>query len=256
MTNEEIVKLYQSSNNKEERRELLELMVKNNTGIVNKIVYHYSLEKLKRNLIDYDDLYQEGRIGLICAMSRYNINNPTGAKFITYAVYWINQRIHSFLHRKNNSNEVSINAPIGTDKDGEEFTLEETLKDPVDRIKQVEEKIYYEELRKELDEVMRNHLTLKQQECLKLYCGWYGAEPMTFRAIGEVFDITGSAVRDKVVSARLNIRKSPWGRKRLIEIAKEEELRARNKKYDTYSSLESYEDIKKWLDRLLQQEAI
>jgi len=53
-----------------------------------------SVSKLFRNIstLDYRDLVQEGIIGLMLAVDRYD--HKKGLKFSTYAVWWIRQRIH------------------------------------------------------------------------------------------------------------------------------------------------------------------
>jgi len=45
--------------------------------------------------ISLEDLVNEGNIGLIRAVEKYNAN--TGFKFISYAVFWIRKCIHEFL---------------------------------------------------------------------------------------------------------------------------------------------------------------
>lgn len=46
--------------------------------------------------IDQDDLIQEGRIGLIVAAGKYDINGDV--PFASYAYYWIYQKMHRFIH--------------------------------------------------------------------------------------------------------------------------------------------------------------
>jgi DNA-directed RNA polymerase specialized sigma subunit len=50
-------------------------------------------QKFKRTNLDFDDLYQEGMLGLLEANRRYD---PTkGAVFATYAHYWISKHMHA-----------------------------------------------------------------------------------------------------------------------------------------------------------------
>jgi RNA polymerase primary sigma factor len=41
--------------------------------------------------VDFDDLFQEGAVGLAIAASRYDPGR--GARFSTYAVHWVEQRL-------------------------------------------------------------------------------------------------------------------------------------------------------------------
>lgn len=61
--------------------------------------------------IDYEDLIQEGNIGLIKALERFDINR--GFKFSTYAVWWIRHTITRAIH--NSSRNISIPVSVSED---------------------------------------------------------------------------------------------------------------------------------------------
>ncbi len=88
-------KLYVLS--KEEEKELF---LKYNAGdeeAYNKILYHNLrlvlsvAGKYVNRGLDYEDLIQEGNIGLITAISRYDVTK--GFRFSTYAIWWIRQAL-------------------------------------------------------------------------------------------------------------------------------------------------------------------
>ena len=112
MTNEELVKLYQLGD-----KQALEQLIEKNKGIVIKLVNKYYIDKTSS--INREDLDQEGMIGLIIAANKYDLNNPKKASFITYAVFWVNQRLNRFVRQRNTNNEISLNKRIGEDEDTE-----------------------------------------------------------------------------------------------------------------------------------------
>ena len=66
-------------------------LVEANLGLVRKIAYEYS----KKSSADYDDLFQEGVIGLIRAAEKFD--PKMGNAFSTYAVYWIKQKMQRYV---------------------------------------------------------------------------------------------------------------------------------------------------------------
>src|ERR1043166_5521291 len=66
-----------------------------------KTVY-WIAHKYKSNQIPFEDLVQEGVIGLILAKDKYD--KTKGASFRTYSLYWIKDRIQQYV--KNNKNKL------------------------------------------------------------------------------------------------------------------------------------------------------
>lgn len=64
-------------------------IVRNNDGIVYQFV-NRSKHKIENSHLEEEDLVQLGYSGIVSALSRYD---PEKAEFITYASYWINQKI-------------------------------------------------------------------------------------------------------------------------------------------------------------------
>lgn len=207
MTNEDLVRLYQEGN-----KEVLIDIIEQNRGIVNKIVNHYYIEKTSS--IDREDLLQEGYIGLIIATGRYKFNAENPCKFITYAIYWVAQRISRFIRTKNTSDETSLNAPVGVDGEGQ---LQDLIECKNNDYEKIEEKIYQQELRAELESVMDEANTLREREILKFHYGWDSNKEMIFDDISELFNVTPGRVRQIEAQALRKIRNTKWGRLKIRE---------------------------------------
>ncbi|MBC5624811.1 sigma-70 family RNA polymerase sigma factor [Clostridium sp. NSJ-49] len=208
MSNEELVQLYQSGDNK-----ALEELIQANTGIINKIANKYN--GINREL-ELEDLYQNGVLGLITAAKKYDFNNEKKAKFITYAVFYIDRYIHrsvngasskDICNNKLYNSCTSLNVPVGEDKDIGE--IGDIIEDIDYGFENIEEEIFRANLRKELEEVMKTHNTLEQREVLKLKYGW-NTTPMKLDDIADIFNSTVSKVRNIENIALRKLRNSSW----------------------------------------------
>lgn len=223
MSNEELVLLYQKGD-----KQALEILIENNKCRVFKIANKFFVAKT--NSIDFDDLIQEGYIGLIIASEKYNPNMNYNASFITYATYWIYQRIHGFIIQKNTNDETSLNIPVSEENNSE---LQDIIEFIDYNFENVEEKIYLKKLREDLERVMNENITLKEREILKLHYGW-DCKECTLTYISRIFNITSSRVHQIENRALRKIRQSKWSR---VEY----------KKY--YESIEhNYKSIEKNID--------
>lgn len=207
MTNEELVYLYQNG----DRKALAELTEKNK-GIVNKLANKFYTERTSS--IDKEDLEQEGYIGLILAADKYDLNNPAKAKFITYAIHWIYSKMNRFIRTKNTNEETSLNTPIGEELEGERMDFIEYIDSGYENI---EEKLYLQKLREDLEELMNKNLTLRQREVLKFYYGW-DIKPITFREIGEIFSVSKQCARQIEAMAIRNMRHTTWAQNMAKEL--------------------------------------
>ncbi|HCW04035.1 MAG TPA: siderophore-interacting protein [Clostridium sp.] len=216
MTNEELVKLYQLGD-----KQALEQLIEKNKGIVIKLVNKYYIDKTSS--INREDLDQEGMIGLIIAANKYDLNNPKKASFITYAVFWVNQRLNRFVRQRNTNNEISLNKRIGEDEDTE---LGDFIEGVDYSFENVEDKIYRQQLRQELEEVMNKYNTLKEREILKLHYGWGNNRCMNLSEIAELYQVTRASIYNVELIALSKIRRSPWGAKKAKEIYNQKKSRA------------------------------
>lgn len=201
MTNEELVELYQGGNKK-----ALDLIIEQNKGIVYKLANKFYTEGTSS--IDKEDLEQEGFMGLMIAADKYNPDMENKAKFITYAVNWIYQKIQRFVRYKNTNDETSLNTPLGEDGDME---LQSTIQDTENAYENIEEQLYLKQLRSDLERGMSQYNTLKEIEILKFRYGW-DIKPMTLNDIGELYGVTGSNIRDIQQRALRKLRQSVWAR--------------------------------------------
>lgn len=91
MTNEKLCLLIQDSRNK---TSYLEMLYQNNKGLIFEMANRY------RELSDFDDLCQEGYLGLVNAAESWK--EKGGAKFSTYALYWIKSYMIRYMENNNN----------------------------------------------------------------------------------------------------------------------------------------------------------
>jgi RNA polymerase sigma factor (sigma-70 family) len=211
MTNEELVVLYQEGD-----KQALESLIQKNEGIVRKLANKYNgLNKL----IEFDDLVQSGTIGLIAAANRYDMTKENKANFITYAFQWIEREIYNCANgrssRNINNNKFyktfkSLNELVGDD---EETELLELVNSHYKGIENVDEQIYLEELRKELEEAMMEYNSLREREVLKLRYGW-NIKPIVLSEIGELLQISTERVRQIEYNALRKLFNSKWCRNR------------------------------------------
>ncbi len=99
MTNEELMLKYRFSN-QETKLEIESIILDKNKNLVNKFL-HSVLRKYT------DDLFQEGMIGLLEAVRKFDIDR--GVKFSTFAYYYINLRVKRYYE-----SDTIIRRPVWT----------------------------------------------------------------------------------------------------------------------------------------------
>ncbi|MDY4606211.1 sigma-70 family RNA polymerase sigma factor [Clostridium tertium] len=217
MSNEELVQLYQNGDNK-----ALEKLIQANTGIIKKIAIKYN--GINREL-EFDDLFQNGVLGLIEATKKYKFDIEKKAKFITYAVFYIDRYIHRSVNggsskdignNKLYSSCTSLN--ITTGEEGETRELGEFIEDIEYGYDNIEEKLFIANLRKELENLMQTHNTLEQREILKFKYGW-NTTPMKLDDIANIFGITINKVNNIEHMALRKLRNSSWAINHIKEFA-------------------------------------
>lgn len=169
------------------------------------------------NALEFDDLIQTGYVGFIKAADKYRFDIDNPASFITFAFTIIKQEILSCVNGRttkeveNNKfyrNCSSLNAPID---DEEETELINTIDSHDNSIDNIEEQIYFKQLRNELEQAMTQANTLREREILKLHYGW-DTDSITLNEIGDIFLIEAKNVKYIEAKALRNIRNSVWGR--------------------------------------------
>lgn len=150
----------------------------------------YISRKFENTGIDIEDLISIGTIGLIKAIETYNVEK--GTRLATYASKCIeNEILMNIRTNKKNKVQVSLQDPIGTDKEGNEISLIDVLGTDIDHIlDQVELKVQISKLYEKLE----NILSPREREIVKLR---YGLTPLgykTQREIAQKLDISRSYV--------------------------------------------------------------
>lgn len=120
---------------KEEEDKYIELCLQKDQNARNILIEHnlrlvaHIIKKYDHKNTDLDDLLSIGTIGLIKGVDSYVPKH--GTKLTTYCAKCIENEILMYYRsdKKNNKN-VSLNEPIGFDKDGNEITLLDILKTP------------------------------------------------------------------------------------------------------------------------------
>ena len=90
MTNEELVLNIQSGD--VDRKEGLSQLYLKNIGMIHKLV-----KPFKTEMVEYDDLLQEGFIGMMTAVDKFDASK--GTMFITYAGYYIQQTVRRYIQK-------------------------------------------------------------------------------------------------------------------------------------------------------------
>lgn len=177
-------------------------LVMANLRLVVKIANKYKKYKLELN-----DLINEGNIGLIKAAERFNPDNASGAKFSTYAAWWITENIQKAIRETstgikfpaNKYNEmknaqwnfISFDKTFSDDKnDNNSLLVFLEDKDNKSPEQQLEEKMFENDIKKIIKELKET-----EQVIIKMRFGFSGEEPMSLSEIGRRIGYTKERVR-------------------------------------------------------------
>ncbi|MBO5666690.1 MAG: RNA polymerase sporulation sigma factor SigK [Firmicutes bacterium] len=138
----------------------------------------------------FDDLISIGTIGLIKAVDTYK--RGKSVRLATYAAKCIENEILMYIRssRKLRS-EVSLNEPLGTDKDGNEISFNDILGTDDDSI--VDDLDHQFQV-KTLHHAVETLLTDREKTVIILRFGLYGKEPQTQNEVAELLGISRSYV--------------------------------------------------------------
>lgn len=131
-----------------------------------------------------------GTIGLIKAVNTYRSSRKV--KLATYAARCIeNEILMSIRASRKFTSEVSLNVPIGTDKDGNEINLNDILgTDSNEIVDSIHEKIRIQHMLL----AIRNTLTPREQKVLIHRYGLFRTQPKTQRETAALLGISRSYV--------------------------------------------------------------
>lgn len=139
---------------------------------------------------DCDEYYDVGVIGLIKAARDFDETRE--CKFSTFAYKYIRTEIIRLVHykhrykRKINFLTVPLDEPLSENG----FTYEEIIPSDINVEEEVEQKILLEKIYKVID-----MLDEKDRFIIKSYYGLDGYERKNYREIGEVFNLSKTAIR-------------------------------------------------------------
>ncbi len=178
-----------------EEKMCLEKMKKGDENARKKLIEHnlrlvaHVIKKYYALTGDHEDLISIGTIGLIKAIDSYNPSK--GIKLSSYASRCVeNEILMHFRAQKKTSQNVSLNDPIETDKDGNSLTLMDTMSLDEDMIDFVDTRIKCKSLYGYLDKVLDE----REKEIIILRYGLYGTKPLTQREVAQRLKLSRSYI--------------------------------------------------------------
>ena len=191
-----------------EEREYLERFQNGDMEARSKLIEHnlrlvaHIIKKYYCSQSDQDDLVSIGTIGLIKAVNTFD--SSKGIRLSSYAARCIeNEVLMFFRNGKKSAQDVSMNEPIDTDKEGNTLTLMDVMSTEDNIVDNLDIKIKSEQLKKYLVEV----LTPRERIIIELRYGLNGSRPLTQREVAQRLKISRSYVSRIEKKALLTLRK-------------------------------------------------
>ena len=169
----------------EEKQQAKDILIERNLRLVAHIAKKYNgFQK------DQEDFISIGTIGLIKAVSSYH--SEKGIRLATYASRCIeNEILMSLRASKKYNQDVSLQDPIGTDRDGNEIVILDIISAENDNIaEQIDLKMQTKQLYKNLKSVLKD----REKLVIELLFGLYGGEEVTQQEIAKMLGISRSYV--------------------------------------------------------------
>ncbi|PHO06298.1 sporulation sigma factor SigK [Thermoanaerobacterium thermosaccharolyticum] len=183
LTAEEEKKYFEAYKNGDE--EAKNILIERNLRLVAHIVKKYS-----NTGKDVDDLISIGTIGLIKAITTYDASK--GTHLATYAARCIeNEILMSLRSEKKIKSEISLQDPIGIDKEGNAISLIDILGTETDEVSdQVELEMQIKKLYSKINSVLKN----RERLIIELRYGLVNGGAKTQREIAKMLGISRSYV--------------------------------------------------------------
>ena len=184
----EYIEAFRSGSEKQ-KEEARNILIEHNLRLVAHIAKKYASASMPA-----DDLISVGTIGLIKAISTFKAEK--GNRLGTYAVRCIENEMLMYMRSsKKYSNEVSINDPVGTDKEGNEIVIMDLLcDDDSAMIEDIENRLQATRLYT----VMSRVLTPREVEILTLRYGLNtpgtAHAELTQREVGKILNCSRSYI--------------------------------------------------------------
>ena len=192
----------------EEERHYLLLSKQGDIGARNTLV-EYNLRLVAHIVKKYqtaerstEDLISIGTIGLIKAVNTYDIDK--GNRLATYASRCIeNELLMRLRQERKESREISLYEPIGTDKEGNEISL-------MDIIKNDDENVLIDIIHNDnlsyVSKIFNKVLDKREQEIIAMRYGLGGNDEMTQKEVAKMLGISRSYVSRIEKKALLKLR--------------------------------------------------
>ena len=167
------------------------VLIEKNMRLVAHIVKKYT--STERDYIN-EDLISVGTIGLIKAVDSFDIER--NVRFATYAAKCIdNEILMLFRQDKKKEREVSLNEPIGKDKEGNEISLKDIIGEDSEKKQPdvVEDYMFYEQIKCIYGNIEKV-LAPREIEILKYRYGLFGAKECTQNELADRLGISRSYV--------------------------------------------------------------
>jgi len=165
-------------------QEAREMLILHNMRLVDHIARPFSFK-----LADLEDFRSLGTIGLIKAIDTFNIDKE--AKFSTYATRCIQNEICMHLRKhKNTDKDISMDAEIFTDKDGNAQTLGETIESGIN----IEDDVLNRLCCEDAIEYINKNFKDREVEIITMRFGLGGTKRCTQIEIAEKLKISRSYV--------------------------------------------------------------
>ena len=178
----------------EEKAALLAFRENGDMAARNRLVEHnlrlvaHIVKKYYGSATEQEELISIGTIGLIKAVGTFDYEK--GTRLATYASRCIeNEILMHFRAVRKTGQDVSMNEPIETDREGNPLTLQDVLADGRCLVEELEQKINGEKLSR----YIREELDEREKEVICRRYG-FGCEPMTQREVAAFLDISRSYV--------------------------------------------------------------
>lgn len=179
----------------EEEQRCIDGMLAGDEECRNKLIEHnlrlvaHIVKKFDTKGTMTDDLISIGTIGLIKGIDSYRPTKNT--KITTYAARCVQNEILMFFRaNKKTTNDVSLSDSIGYDKEGNEISLIDVIKD---ESLDIVEEMHIQELLEKLSKYMRV-LTPREKKILTLRYGLDNTEEKTQKEIADSLKISRSYV--------------------------------------------------------------